>query len=689
MYRKNPRGKLLYDVQLCPPFDRIFVNSTTRQPFSPVLSSLPLLAGLGLTAAVLSACGGGGGSSGGAAPAPTPTPAPADCVIRIVADTSIEAGKTAGATVQACSGMMSDISWTQVSGPTVELQASRNATVAFEPASTGTVRLRADVTLADGRSASASTDVAVTAAPAGSFVTVRADHSVRAATDSSVRAWPTLRNGETLSSITWTQTAGPTVTMDTSDQRLLTFTSPTVTADTILKFRALMTTSSGRQDADEVTVGVEVQAAKPNGYLFDATERVHVYRAGGAYGSVLARCTYDIGIYYLGASNTNFCSANTLPLLQTEAGTGAVPSIAQVMGRVLVSHDFLGANFENFLNTQDVNGDFRRLLAGTTAIVIGSHVRPSYYQPATGAIYLDASNLWLTPSQRDVVTEVPDYRVAYAAVFNFSQLGRLVKNNEYARPSFPSAQRNSRATADLIYDLGSLLYHELSHAGDFFSPSDRNLTGSASIYANVLPRISALTLPSDALNAQYPLQSAEMKALGQVLYRGATATDAQKAYTATQVGAFFGSDRASDDYAYSIVGDSSSREDLAMLFEEFMMSYRHGVLYDFAYSDRIQAGQTASDVLVRWGERGRIAESAVKPRIKLVLSRVAPWIDVSAVDRLPAPVMMTPGVSWEGNRVISPVTASSAVKASSLRAAAAAATPRPLTEDLRTAQRRH
>ncbi|MDB5961105.1 MAG: hypothetical protein JWP59_2399 [Massilia sp.] len=645
----------------------------------------PALVGAVLIAGVLAACGGGGG--GGTTDS---TPTPTDCVIRIVADSTVAAGKTAGATVQACSGAMLEVSWVQESGAAVELQAARSATVAFEPAAAGTVRLRADVVLADGKTASASTEVLVSAAPAGSFITVRADHSVRAEIDTSVRAWPVLAAGESVSSIAWTQTAGPGVTMDSSDPRLLMFKSPKVSADTVLKFRAVLTTSSGRQDSDEVTVGVEVQAARPNGYLFDATERVHPYRAAGAYAGVLARCTYDIGVYYVNSGSTNFCTTAVLPLLQTEGGDGAIPTVAQVMGRVLVSHDFLGANFENFLLTQDSNGDFRRLLAGVTAIVIGSHVRPSYYTPATGAIYLDANNLWLSSLQRDVVTEVPDYRIAYSDGLNFSNLGRQIKNNAYARASYPNASRATRTTADLVNDLGSLLYHELSHASDFISPADRALNPGLSIYANVLPRITAKSLPSDALAAQYPLQSGEMKALAQVLYQGVTATDAQKAYTATDVGRLFGADRASDDYAYSTSGDANSREDLAMLFEEFMMSYRHGIQFDYAYTDRVLEGQTAEQVIVRWGERGRIAEAAIKPRIKLVLQRVAPWIDVTAVDRLPAPVMMTPGVSWAGNLAISPASSTFAAPLaapSSLRALAPASAVRSVKEDIQGLRR--
>ena len=605
-----------------------------------------------LLAASLAACGGGGGSPGAPEPTPTPTPTPTPGAPTVMADTTVQAGKVASATVLPSGPMFADVSWTQLSGPAVTLLATRSPTVAFETAATGTVRLRADVVLADGASASATADIAVTAAPAGSYVTVRADHSVRPGSDTSVRAWPVLSGGDSVSSIVWTQVAGPAVTMNTSTDRVLMFRAPQSSTETALKFRATLTTSSGRVDQDEVTVGLDRPAAAPADPLFEVTARVHPYRSAGLYTAVLARCAYDGAIYYTDNVRNNFCSAGTLPLLQTEAGPGAVPTVAQIMGRVLVSHDFLGANFEQFLLTQDPQGDFRRLLAATNAIVLGSHVRPSFYYAATGAIYLDANNLWLTAAQRDLITEVPDYRLAFDDALNFTSLGRQIKNNDYVRGSFPLLERKSRPMDELVYALGRLLYHELGHAGDFFPPNERTLDASQSIWANVVPRIAARTLASDVLAAQYPLLSAEMKSLGQVLYIGATPTDAQKAYTAAQVGALFAADRASDDYAYSINGSNNSREDLALLFEEFMMGHRHGVQFDMAYTDLFADDATDTQILVRWGQRGRIAEAAVKPRAKLVVQRIAPWIDPAAVDALPAPLMMKPGISWEANLVL-------------------------------------
>ncbi len=400
-------------------------------------------------------------------------------------------------------------------------------------------------------------------------------------------------------------------------------------------------------DTDDVIVGLESGPAAPQSALLEDVQRVYPYRQVSLYAAALQRCAYDAGLYIYETS-ANVCSAGTLPLLQADAGLNGIPTIAQVMDRVLVSHDFLGANLEEFLRFKDPHGDFRRLLGGTSAIVLGSHVRPSYYQVGTGAIYLDAHYLWLTAAQRDVVTEVPDYRLAFADNVNFVQLGRQVRNNDYAQNYLDIEARQPRDLDQLVYGLGRLLYHELAHAADFLPPTERNLNPALSIFANALPRINAGTLMSDVLDRQFPLQSLEWKGLGQVLYRGATPSAEQRASTAAQVGGFFAADVANDDYAYSNYGGDASREDPAMLFEEFMMYYRHGVRVDVAYVDVPQGNQDIGGMVLQWGQRGRIGEAAIKPRLRLVLGRVAPWIDLAAVDSLPAPIALT-GLTWDAS----------------------------------------
>ncbi len=603
-------------------------------------------------AVLLAACGGGGGSSG-STPTPTPVPptppATGPCAsggFQVVADSTVEAGKTAGMAALSCGLPLQSVTWTKVSGPTIAMQSSQNPTQAIETSAPGIVKMRATAVLANGSTVSNDTDITVTAAPTASYVSVRVDHSVREGVDTSVRAWPTLLNGETLSTISWSQVSGPSVAMDISTSRVLMFKSPNVALDTALKFRATMTTSSGRVDTDDVIVSIDKGGVKPSqGAQFESAARVYPYRPTSLYAPVLVSCTYNVGIYYVNSTNNNFCPASKLPLLQAEGG--AMPSIEQIMGRVLVSHDFLGVNFENFLRNQDPEGDLRRMLAGVTAIVIGSHVRPSFYTSATGAIYLDANQLWLTADQRDVVTEVPDYRLAFDDELNFTGVGRVVKNNAYARPIYPTTERVTRPESQLPFVLGRLMYHELAHASDFFSPNNRNLDSSKSIWLNVVDRIVAKQLPSDALAATFPLTSAKMYRLADVMYKGETPTAAEKAYTAADVGSFFGADVASDDYGYTRNGTDASREDLAMLFEEFMMYHRHGAQYDVGYTNLLTDGMSSGSLVVAWGQRGRIGVAGIRPRVKLVLQRIAPWIDVTAVDRLPAVIQFQPGTTWD------------------------------------------
>jgi len=89
-----------------------------------------------------------------------------------------------------------------------------------------------------------------------------------------------------------------------------------------------------------------------------------------------------------------------------------------------------------------------------------------------------------------------------------------------------------------------------------------------------------------------------------------------------------------------------------MLFEEFMMAYRHGIRRDMAITDKITPSSTGDTVLVRGGQRGRIGEAAVKPRVQLVVQNLAPWIltaDAGAVSGLAAPIPMRSGESWNVN----------------------------------------
>jgi hypothetical protein len=588
---------------------------------------------------LLAACGGGDGGS-----EPAPAPHSGLCATGVaygtVAREQARVGKNAAAAVLGCSGAIDHPVWTQRAGPAVTLLADKTQTISFDPPAAGSYAF--DVAFTDPAGTARTQAVMLDVAAGASLLTLRASHSVRMGGNVSVRAWPAAGAG--VQSIQWTQLEGPPVALNTADPYVAIFTAPAVSSDTAIRLRATLTTTTGATDSDEVIVLVErhEQArADDAGALWagDHVSRVHPFRAAGPYAGDLVPCAYDA------AQRTgSLCPLSRLPFLAQQNG-GAPPTVEQVMDRVLVSHDWLGRNFETFLRTQDMQGDFRRMLMSTTAIVLGTHVRPSFYFSGTGAIYLDADNLWLTPAERDTVSEVPDFRSDFDRDLAYSGVWRYVQGSQSIFAFFDPRARVDRNTTDLLHETGWLLYHELSHALDFLPPAAYGaLNSNVSAWANIAPRFAAGALASDALSAQFPLTSAVLRRLAEVKFLGATADAAQRGYTPGDVSAFFSADIATDEYNYA-----TAREDAAMTLEELLMSRRLGIRRDVAITDKIVDGTTAGTLIVRWGQRGRVGTAAIQPRARLLAQALVPWFDVNEVDLLPAPLPMRAGESWSAN----------------------------------------
>jgi hypothetical protein len=592
------------------------------------------------TLGMLVSCGGGGGSS-------EPEPPPSGLCLSgvahgVVARAQPSTGKNAAAALLGCNGAIGQPRWTQTAGPAVALESARSQTISFDPPAAGTYRF--DVAFTDAAGAphneSVAFDVAANVAP--SLLTLRASHSVRMGGNASVRAWPAA--GTSVQTIHWTQIEGPAVALNTADPYVAIFTAPAVGSDTVIRLRATLTTTGGATDSDEVMVLVERHAQAPANdagaiWAGEHVSRVYPFRAASPYANDLVPCAYDAA-----QRSDSLCPLSRLPLLAQQNG-GAPPTVEQVMDRVLVSHDWLGRNFETLLRTQDTRGDLRRMLMSATAVVLGTHVRPSFYYAATGAIYLDADNFWLTPAERDTVSEVPDFRSDFDRDLAYSGVWRYVQNNQSIFVFFDPRSRVTRDASHLLHEAGWLMVHELGHALDFMPPSVYGaLDSSLSAWGHIAPRYAAGQLASNALSTQFPLTSAAMRGLAQVKFFGASADGTQRGYTPAHVAGFFSADVATDEYNYSTVF-----EDAAMTLEELLMSRRLGIQRDVAITDKIGAGTTGSTLIVRWGQRGRVGSAAIKPRARALAQALVPWFDAAEVDNLPAPLPMRAGESWNAN----------------------------------------
>lgn len=629
---------------------------------------------------LLSACGGGGGGSAAAtdSSAAAPPALSSQCssgsVARLAYDSAPVVGQTTEISLLSCNASaLRNPRWTQTGGPSLTLLSARSPALSLELPTAGSYRFSISYSDASGRALSGelSLEARAPASASAPSLNLRGEPSVWGGGSLSLRAWPQGLSATELAGAryAWSQLDGPSAVLGSADSAQLIFSAPRVTQDSLLRLRATVTLADGRSLADEFSLLVQPPpnpAAQP---LFDAdnpSSRVYPYLAEGPHASALADCIYHPG---LSSSPNNLCTLGRLPLLGQQT-SGAAPSIEQVMQRVLVSHDWMGEVFERFLREQDPHGDFRRMLASTTAVVIGARVRPAFYWSATGAIYLDAAYLWLTPAQRDTLSEAPDPRSAYGSTLSYSTPWRYVLDNRYATRSWPIAERQSRELAELRYELGRLLYHELTHAADFLPP---RLHATLPTTLRVYEAVPANT-PSQTLQQQLPFLSQEMVALGRVQYFGVAPTAALEAYTPDDVLRFFSNDRVTDDYSYSLpVGASVPREDAAMLMEEAMMQLRYGVQRDFAITPRLQDGAASADLILRWGQRGRIGDAAIKPRLALILPELMPWVDSRLIEQLPTPLALRAGLSWGQNLDQSAIAAGSPRALSATERAADAA----------------
>lgn len=358
---------------------------------------------------------------------------------------------------------------------------------------------------------------------------------------------------------------------------------------------------------------------------------LHAADRQSAHADVLADCV-------LAESAAESCTLTTLPLIGQEITD---PSIDDILARTVVSDDWMSTRLREALEI--LPADIRSLMKAVTAVVIDRDIRPSFYSPRTGAIYIDPAYLWLTNAEKDTVAKDPDYRADFGIDLRFVSLYRYIFGTQYAWQYYDLDGGETRTVRDIHRLIAALLFHELAHANDAFPPVeisrlDNTLSVAAAADSIAHRRISA------QLAAFQPLNSQLMLDLAEVLYLGEQATNTQLQLTAAQVGLEFEGDGASDDYAYS-----ADWEDLAMLFEEVMMRHHFNVDREVAYTN-MPAGsdvEFCDSYVIAWGARNRVGDPLVKSRAEFGLQLLLDTADVSRyLDGLPDQWRMTNGRDW-------------------------------------------
>jgi len=607
------------------------------------LFRLTAIGALNLT--LLAGCGGGGGSGSSppSTPAPNPIPPPPSSAplserLTLITPQQVETNQSISLIAMVDSGAeITQSTWTQNAGPSVTFLAENSQVIGFDVAQAGDYSFTYQATDSEGATAEEQVSFTVQQGTSAPNAMVRLDHAVTESGKVSLRVDSSDPNNADFS-VEWTQLSGPTLSASqlTAQGNFLFFDAPSVSQDQLIEFQARVTFSNGSQDSDSAFVLVKNTNINNGGFFPDAagrvvTEDVYAYQPQGQYADTLVNCVYNNLI-------DSSCSFGTLPLIG--AAGSATPSVDDIMQRVVVSHDWMAERFREYLTSSPVSEDIRQLLNAVTAVVISADVRPSFYWAATGAIYLDADNFWVTPEERDTLNDAPDFRSSFGNDLRFIMPWRYAQNgvNYLNRNSYSRVLRETRTQEDVQADITWLLFHELAHANDFFNPAiHQSLPSNTSplAYANENPTLS------DGLVLRFPLASNELDSLAQVSFAGETANATQRNYDAADIENFFRPDGAAIYYGFF-----THREDFATIFERFMMAYRLGVDADVA----VISTENNPTFQVQWGQRNRINEEQLRPRTEYVVRSIYAGFDVaSALDAMPAPQDMVRGVSWFDN----------------------------------------
>ena len=527
---------------------------------------------------------------------------------------------------------LKNIQWQQRSGPPLTFLAAHTQVIGFDVPEAGDYQLELLAITTSNQQINRTFSFRAKASDKDN-TSIRLDHAAVEQAKVSLRV--DTQNRATRS-VRWEQLSGPAVNDIQTQDELIFFNAPNVEQDSIIQFQATVNFADGSSATDTSLVLVKDTAINPDGFFPGATDKVVTtdvfpYIKDGPYSDILVDCIYNNQL-------ERSCSFQTLPLIGTEYTS---PTIEQVLSRLVVSHQWLGNRFKQFLEESATSEDMLKLLRATTAIVISYDIRPSFYWTATGAIYLDAQNFWVEPEERDTLNEQPDFRSNFGRDLRFIIPWRYVKDNGYyfaLSSDYPVEQRNSKGFNHFEADITWLMYHELAHANDFFPPSS---WGQLDPTSSPLEHYNQTPAASDSFASTFPLISSDMHSLAQVSFLGAEATASQKSITAQEVESYFTPDSAPAYYSYSTI-----REDYATLFERFMMLYRLNVNAD----DAIISTENNEALNVTWGQRDRVNHPSLQLRVKEVVNNIFPELDVEAIQAtLPSPILMTPNVDWFSN----------------------------------------
>ncbi|HAH03659.1 hypothetical protein AB6D20_004370 [Vibrio splendidus] len=321
-------------------------------------------------------------------------------------------------------------------------------------------------------------------------------------------------------------------------------------------------------------------------------------------------------------------------------------TIEQIQERLVVSHQWMADSFIEALkeiNDQDLLNLFKPL----NSIVISYDIRPSFYTTSTASMYIDPKYVWRNKSEWDSIHKQEDYRNGFQTEFKFDKAQRYVHEatNDYISYSntYTPLRNESREANHIAPGLFRLLSHELAHANDFLQEHDLTQIPSYGYITNYIHPLKKL---NHELIERDPLTSNLLKKAAQIAFQGESMTNEIRRLTGEVAGDAFEADKAAAFYSYS-----SPAEDVAMLFEAYMMYKKYRALSDVAFLSIPQIEDySCNDWKVQWGQRSRLSDNDVQDRAVFVASGILGKSELTIraeLSSLPAaPEVLSVGQGW-------------------------------------------
>lgn len=389
-----------------------------------------------------------------------------------------------------------------------------------------------------------------------------------------------------------------------STLKSISFTSGRLLAGVcLLGILSACSSSSSSNDEDDFVLikpDVPVEQQQPRAFALAET-----YNDTSPYKSILKDC-------YRG-DRTSACTFSQLPLLGQLGGT---PTIAQIMDRVVVTHDWMGVRFEQYLSL--LPAEALTLYKPVSVISIGSENGGVNYNAITARMSIGPEYLWLTTDEKKALSA--DGGSSNGGSRPRDELQFLVRNI-YEKDGLGFNNRASadeRELDDIFTIFARDMYEALAFAANFFPAStytvDRPLAAPFVIFDEVIDNDNEVVTGPLYANAFLTTPTSLLTDIANVYYDDLPARDNQKLLTAADMGGRFEGEGKPTFWSHN-----RQVNDVQTLFTLGMLKYKHGTSINVMF---LEGTNDNDDAIIGYGVKNRLAAALVAPRAKFVMEKI-------------------------------------------------------------------